>query len=131
LTEPSKNDILTINYTAEHKGRLGAFCLMELLSIALFTLFIMTGGVLGWQILAARKTLQVVVDRTMVLSESQGAHAKQTSDAVVALKEKIEAYDALIQALRSTQPEIDSGIDAFQNIECLKAEDVEPIQLFD
>ena len=126
MTEPSKNDILTINYTAEHKGRLGAFCLMELLSIALFTLFIMTGGVLGWQILAARKTLQVVVDRTMVLSESQGAHAKQTSDAVVALKEKIEAYDALIQALRSTQPEIDSGIDAFQNIECLKAEDVDP-----
>jgi len=53
---------------------------MEPLSIALFSLFILTGGVLGWQIFVARETLQAVVDRTMVLSESQGAHAKQTTE---------------------------------------------------
>ena len=87
---------------------------MEPLSIALFSLFILTGSVLGWQLFVARETLQAVVDRTMVLSESQGAHAKQTTDVVVALQEKMESYDALIQALRSTQPEIDSGIDAYQ-----------------
>ena len=101
---------------------------MEPLSIALFSLFILTGGVLGWQILAARETLQAVVDRTMVLSESQGAHAKQTTEVVSALQNKIEAYDALIQALRSTQPDIDSGIDAYQHIKILETEGADPLQ---
>ena len=100
---------------------------MEPLSIALFSLFILTGGVLGWQIFVARETLQAVVDRTMVLSESQGAHAKQTTEIVSALQEKIESYDALIQALRSTQPEINSGVEAYQNIQNLQSEDVDPL----
>ncbi len=101
---------------------------MEPLSIALFSLFILTGGVLGWQIFVARETLQSVVDRTMVLSESQGAHAKQTTEIVSALQEKIESYDALIQALRSTQPEINSGVEAYQNIQNLQSEDVDPLR---
>ncbi len=101
---------------------------MEPLSIALFSLFILTGGVLGWQIFVARETLQAVVDRTMVLSESQGAHAKQTTEIVSALQEKIESYDALIQALRSTQPEINSGVEAYQNIQNLQSEDVDPLR---
>ena len=100
---------------------------MEPLSIALFSLFILTGGVLGWQIFVARETLQAVVDRTMVLSESQGAHAKQTTEIVSALQEKIESYDVLIQALRSTQPEINSGVEAYQNIQNLQSEDVDPL----
>lgn len=100
---------------------------MEPLSIALFSLFILTGGVLGWQIFVARETLQAVVDRTMVLSESQGAHAKQTTEIVSALQEKIESYDALIQALRSTQPEINSGVEAYQNIQNLQSEDLDPL----
>ena len=101
---------------------------MEPLSIALFSLFILTGGVLGWQIFVARETLQAVVDRTMVLSESQGAHAKQTTEIVSALQEKIESYDALIQALRSTQPEINSGVEAYENIQNLQSEDVDPLR---
>ncbi len=101
---------------------------MEPLSIALFSLFILTGGVLGWQIFVARETLQAVVDRTMVLSESQGAHAKQTTEIVSALQEKIESYDALIQALRSTQPEINSGVEAYQNIQNLQSEDLDPLR---
>lgn len=101
---------------------------MELLSIALFSLFILTGGVLGWQIFVARETLQTVVDRTLVLSESQGAHAKQTTEVVTALQEKIESYDALIHALRSTQPEIDRGVDAYQNIRHLETENVNPLR---
>ena len=100
---------------------------MEPLSIALFSLFILTGGVLGWQIFVARETLQAVVDRTMVLSESQGAHAKQTTEIVSALQEKIESYDVLIQALRSTQPEINSGVEAYQNIQNLQSEDLNPL----
>ena len=100
---------------------------MEPLSIALFSLFILTGGVLGWQIFVARETLQAVVDRTMVLSESQGAHAKQTTEIVSALQEKIESYDVLIQALRSTQPEINSGVEAYQNIQNLQSEDLDPL----
>lgn len=100
---------------------------MEPLSIALFSLFILTGGVLGWQIFVARETLQAVVDRTMVLSESQGAHAKQTTEIVSALQEKIESYDALIQALRSTQPEINSGVEAYENIQNLQSKDVDPL----
>lgn len=100
---------------------------MEPLSIALFSLFILTGGVLGWQIFVARETLQAVVDRTMVLSESQGAHAKQTTEIVSALQEKIESYDALIQALRSTQPEINSGVEAYQNIQNLQSEDLDSL----
>ena len=101
---------------------------MEPLSIALFSLFILTGGVLGWQIFVARETLQAVVDRTMVLSESQGAHAKQTTEIVSALQEKIESYDVLIQALRSTQPEINSGVEAYQNIQNLQSEGVDPLR---
>ncbi|MDC3316897.1 tetratricopeptide repeat protein [Candidatus Poseidoniaceae archaeon] len=101
---------------------------MEPLSIALFSLFILTGGILGWQIFVAREALQAVVDRTMVLSESQGAHAKQTTEVVSALQEKIESYDALIQALRSTQPEINSGIEAYENIQNLQSEDVDPLR---
>ena len=101
---------------------------MEPLSIALFSLFILTGGVLGWQIFVARETLQAVVDRTMVLSESQGAHAKQTTEIVSALQEKIESYDALIQALRSTQPEINSGVEAYENIQNLQSKDVDPLR---
>jgi hypothetical protein len=100
---------------------------MEPISITLFSLFIITGCGLGWQIFAAREALQAVVDRTMVLSESQGAHAKQTTEAVSALQDKIQSYDALIQALRSTQPEIDSGVDAFQNIQNLKIEEEDPL----
>lgn len=101
---------------------------MEPLSIALFSLFILTGGILGWQIFVAREALQAVVDRTMVLSESQGAHAKQTTEVVSALQEKIESYDALIQALRSTQPEINSGVEAYENIQNLQSEDVDPLR---
>ena len=50
---------------------------MEPISIALLSLFTLTAGVLGWQLFIARETLQAVVDRSMVLSESQGAHANK------------------------------------------------------
>ena len=100
---------------------------MEPISIALLSLFTLTAGVLGWQLFVARETLQAVVDRSMVLSESQGAHAKQTTEVISALQEKIESYDSLIRALRSTQPQIDSGVDAYQKIQTLVEGDVDAL----
>ena len=64
---------------------------MEPISIALLSLFTLTAGVLGWQLFVARETLQAVVDRSMVLSESQGAHAKQTTEVISVLQEEIES----------------------------------------
>ena len=62
---------------------------------------------LSWHFHHAKNALQNVSDRTLVLSESQGAHAKQTTDALIVLQNKMESYDSLIQAMRATQPEVD------------------------
>ena len=68
---------------------------MEPISILLIGLSIGAGGVLSWNLHHAKNALQSVTDRTLVLSESQGAHAKQTTDALVVLQKKIDQYDAL------------------------------------
>ena len=87
---------------------------MEPISILLIGLSIGAGGMLSWHFHHAKNALQNVSDRTLVLSESQGAHAKQTTDALIVLQNKIESYDSLIQAMRATQPEVDHGIRAHQ-----------------
>ena len=68
---------------------------MEPISIALIGLSIGAGGALSWNLYHARTALQHVSDRTLVLSESQGAHAKQTTDALVLLQRKVDQYDSL------------------------------------
>ena len=87
---------------------------MEPISILLIGLSIGAGGMLSWHLHHAKNALQNVSDRTLVLSESQGAHAKQTTDALIVLQNKMESYDSLIQAMRATQPEVDHGIRAHQ-----------------
>jgi len=99
---------------------------MEPLSILLIGLSIGAGGALSYNLYHAKNALQGVTDRTLVLSESQGAHAKQTTDALVALQRKMDQYDALINALRATQPEVDHGIRAHQAIALLEQGDVSP-----
>jgi len=99
---------------------------MEPISILLIGLSIGAGGALSYNLYHAKNALQGVTDRTLVLSESQGAHAKQTTDALVALQRKIDQYDALISALRATQPEVDHGIRAHQAIALLEQGDVSP-----
>ena len=87
---------------------------MEPISILLIGLSIGAGGVLSWHLYQAKNALQNVSDRTFVLSESQGAHAKQTTDALIVLQKKMDTYDSLIKAMRATQPEVDHGIRAHQ-----------------
>jgi tetratricopeptide (TPR) repeat protein len=99
---------------------------MEPISIVLIGLSIGVGSALSWNLYHARTALQNVSDRTLVLSESQGAHAKQTTDALVLLQEKVDLYDSLVKALRATQPEIDHGIQAHQAIATLENGDVSP-----
>ena len=99
---------------------------MEPISILLIGLSIGAGGALSYSLYHAKNALQGVTDRTLVLSESQGAHAKQTTDALVTLQRKIDQYDALISALRATQPEADHGIRAHQAIALLEQGDVSP-----
>ena len=99
---------------------------MEPISILLIGLSIGAGGALSYNLYHAKNALQGVTDRTLVLSESQGAHAKQTTDALVALQRKIDQYDALISALRATQPEVDHGIRAHQAIALLEQGDISP-----
>ena len=90
---------------------------MEPISILLIGLSIGAGGMLSWHLHHAKNALQSVSDRTLVLSESQGAHAKQTTDALIVLQNKMESYDSLIQAMRATQPEVDHGIRAHQALD--------------
>lgn len=97
---------------------------MEPISILLIGLSIGAGGVLSWNLYHAKNALQSVTDRTLVLSESQGAHAKQTTDALVVLQKKMDQYDALLNALRATRPEVDHGIRAHQAIASLESGDV-------
>ena len=99
---------------------------MEPISILLIGLSIGAGGALSFNLYHAKNALQRVTDRTLVLSESQGAHAKQTTDALVALQRKMDKYDALLGALRATQPEVDHGIRAHQAIALLEQGDVSP-----
>ena len=93
---------------------------MEPISLLLIGLSIGAGGVLSWHLYNAKNALQRVCERTLVLSESQGAHAKQTTDALVVLQKKIDTYDSLINAMRATQPEVDHGIRAHQAIDELE-----------
>ncbi|MBF14306.1 MAG: hypothetical protein CMA97_02185 [Euryarchaeota archaeon] len=93
---------------------------MEPISILLIGLSIAAGGALSWNLYHAKNALQRVSDRTLVLSESQGAHAKQTTDALVLLQKKIDHYDSLISAMRVTRPEVDHGIRAYQAITALE-----------
>ena len=99
---------------------------MEPISILLIGLSIGAGGALSYNLYHAKNALQGVTDRTLVLSESQGAHAKQTTDALVVLQKKMDKYDALLGALRATQPEVDHGIRAHQAIALLEQGDVSP-----
>ena len=104
---------------------------MEPISILLIGLSIGAGGALSWNLYHAKNALQNVTDRTLVLSESQGAHAKQTTDALVMLQKKIDQYDALLDALRATQPEVDHGIRAHQAIASLEHGDVSSTTIHD
>jgi len=104
---------------------------MEPISILLIGLSIGAGGALSWNLYHAKNALQNVTDRTLVLSESQGAHAKQTTDALVMLQKKIDRYDALLDALRATQPEVDHGIRAHQAIASLERGDVSSTTIHD
>ncbi len=104
---------------------------MEPISILLIGLSIGAGGALSWNFYHAKNALQNVTDRTLVLSESQGAHAKQTTDALVMLQKKIDQYDALLDALRATQPEVNHGIRAHQAIASLERGDVSSTTIHD
>ena len=104
---------------------------MEPISILLIGLSIGAGGVLSWNLYHAKNALQSVTDRTLVLSESQGAHAKQTTDALVVLQKKMDQYDALLNALRATRPEVDHGIRAHQAIASLEGGDVSSTTIHD
>ena len=79
---------------------------MEPISILLIGLSIGAGGALLTISIMQKMRCRGYTDRTLVLSESQGAHAKQTTDALVALQKKMDKYDALLGALRATQPEV-------------------------
>ena len=69
---------------------------MEPITFLLVGLSVGAASALAWNLYHARNTLQRVSDRTLVLSESQGAHAKQTTDALVVLQKKIDHYDSLL-----------------------------------
>ena len=97
---------------------------MEPISILIVGLSIGTIAILSWNLHHARTALQNVSDRTLVLSESQGAHAKQTTDALLVLQKKIDHYDTLVSAMRATQPEVDHGIRAFLTITELERDGV-------
>ena len=104
---------------------------MEPISILLIGLSIGAGGALSWNLYHAKNALQSVTDRTLVLSESQGAHAKQTTDALVLLQKKVDGYDSLVGALRATHPEVDHGIRAHQAITALESGQLSPSTALD
>ena len=74
---------------------------MEPVTFLVVGLSVGAASALTWNLYHARNALQNVSDRTIVLSESQGAHAKQTTDALVLLQKKIDHYDDLLGALAS------------------------------
>ena len=87
---------------------------MEPVTFLVVGLSVGAASALTWNLYHARNALQGVSDRTIVLSESQGAHAKQTTDALVLLQKKIDHYDGLLEALRATHPTVDFGMRAHQ-----------------
>ena len=97
---------------------------MEPITFLVVGLSIGAAGALSWNLYHARNALQNVSDRTLVLSEAQGAHAKQTTDALVLLQKKIDHYDDLLGALRATHPNVDFGIRAHQAIASLESGEV-------
>ncbi len=97
---------------------------MEPITFLLVGLSVGAASALAWNLYHARNALQRVSDRTLVLSESQGAHAKQTTDALVVLQKKIDHYDSLLGAIRATKPNVDHGIRAHQAIAALESGDV-------
>ena len=97
---------------------------MEPITFLLVGLSVGAASALAWNLYHARNALQRVSDRTLVLSESQGAHAKQTTDALVVLQKKIDHYDSLLSAIRATKPKVDHGIRAHQTIAALEGGDV-------
>ena len=94
---------------------------MEPITFLVVGLSVGAAGALSWNLYHARNALQNVSDRTLVLSEAQGAHAKQTTDALVLLQKKIDHYDNLLGALRATHPNVDFGIRAHQAIASLES----------
>lgn len=93
---------------------------MEPISFIIIGLSIGAGFALSWNLYHAKAALQRVSDRTLVLSESQGAHAKQTTETLISLQNKIEEYDSLLNAVRATHPDVNHGIRAYQAIETLE-----------
>ena len=93
---------------------------MEPVTFLVVGLSVGVASALTWNLYHARSALQNVSDRTIVLSESQGAHAKQTTDALVLLQKKIDHYDDLLGALRATHPTVDFGMRAHQSIASLE-----------
>ncbi|MGB1567924.1 MAG: hypothetical protein ACPHBQ_05540, partial [Candidatus Poseidoniaceae archaeon] len=104
---------------------------MEPIIFILIVASIGVGGALSWNLYHAKNALQSVTDRTLVLSESQGAHAKQTTDALIVLQKKIDQYDDIIHALRATQPDVDHGIRAHLAIASLENGDVSSVKIHD
>ena len=104
---------------------------MEPISILLIGLSIGAGGMLSWHLHHAKNALQNVSDRTLVLSESQGAHAKQTTDALIVLQKKMDSYDSLIDAMRATQPEVDHGIRAHQALAEIESGSFSPMNVLE
>ena len=94
---------------------------MEPVTFLVVGLSVGAASALTWNLYHARNALQNVSDRTIVLSESQGAHAKQTTDALVLLQKKIDHYDDLLGALRATHPTVDFGMRAHQAIASLES----------
>ena len=94
---------------------------MEPITFLVVGLSVGAAGALSWNLYHARNALQNVSNRTLVLSEAQGAHAKQTTDALVLLQKKIDHYDDLLGALRATHPNVDFGIRAHQAIASLES----------
>ena len=86
---------------------------------------------LSWHLHHAKNALQNVSDRTLVLSESQGAHAKQTTDALIVLQKKMDSYDSLINAMRATQPEVDHGIRAHQALAEIESGSFSPMNVLE
>ena len=102
---------------------------MEPITFLVVGLSVGAAGALSWNLYHARNALQNVSDRTLVLSEAQGAHAKQTTDALVLLQKKIDHYDDLLGALRATHPNVDFGIRAHQAIASLESGAVSALSL--
>ena len=93
---------------------------MEPVTFLVVGLSVGAASALSWNLYHARNALQDVSDRTLVLSEAQGAHAKQTTGALVLLQQKIDHYDDLLGALRATHPNVDFGMRAHQAIASLE-----------